>query len=448
MDSSDIAVTVLPSVPIIVRAEACLPDAATNDAAVAALRKAYASPESAMALLEANGLHVILTEPPAVHAFMRGPAGEEIFADGVSADKTAPVPMEALTAALLRHTTDATETAEEAVKAEAEKAAKAAELASVAAASAATLEAAKAELAEAEAKAEAAQAAAKEAEAAETAAQAAESQLAREATKAQLEGLFGDGSLPAPSRAQSAPPQPSYVAMDPIAEYRAGKIPLDTLPTLDRIAVLEADGADEATLEEARAQLRTEMGKWTQDAEALRLARAEEAKAALATRDPTIGDTKELEDYFAEKVTLREEAERTFYTGAFEQARLERIERARRAKIAAIEMQQAMAKAKAEAEAKEAEEEAARAAEAEAERNANDEVLSTTAYRDLAAKALADAARATANAEEAEAKLAADLSALIAADEAAREAAAQAKAAASAAEAALRELERELSAPS
>ena len=261
----------------------------------------------------------------------------------------------------------------------------------MAAASAATLEAAKAEVAEAEAKAEAAQAAAKEAEAAETAAQAAESKLAREATKAQLEGLLGDGSVPVPATASgSAPPasdaapqQPLFTGTDPIAAYRKGDISLDKLTTMDRIAVLEADGADEATLEAARAELRAEMTQWSEDAEKLRLARVEEAKAAIATRDLTLSEIKAREKVFAQKMREREEAEKNFYAGTFEQARLDRIEKARRAKVVALEMERAMAKAKADADAKQAEEDAKLAAE-----KAEEEAAKTRAQVEMAQRAL------------------------------------------------------------
>ena len=64
VDASEVVVTVLPSVPIVVRAEACLPDAAANDAAIAALRKAFATAEAAreaMKQLRENADNLALT---------------------------------------------------------------------------------------------------------------------------------------------------------------------------------------------------------------------------------------------------------------------------------------------------------------------------------------------------------------------------------------------------
>ena len=399
VDPADIRVSVKPSVPICVSAEVCLPDAAANDAAVAALRKAYATPESAMVLLEASGLHVILTESPAVTPFMRDPTGAEIGGpDDIPTGAEEVVPLEALTAAIRRHTgvsseserlaTQAIATAEAAAKAEEAMSAKAAELASVAADSAATLEAAKAEQVEAEVKAEAAKAAAKEAELAEATAQAAVNAVVRETTKAQLEGLLGDGSTPAPVPGSAAPdgvPQQTlFTSTDPVAAYRKGQLTLDQLSALDRIAVLEADGADAAMIEAEKHQLRADITQWAEDAQALRLARVEEAKAAIATRDLTLSEIKAREKVFAQKMREREEAEKNFYAGTFEQARLDRIEKARRAKVVALEMERAMAKAKADADAKQAEEDAKLAAE-----KAEEEAAKLKADAELAQHALA-----------------------------------------------------------
>ena len=422
--ASEVVVTVVPSSPMLVRAEACLTDAAATDAAVAALRKAFATSESAMALFGASGLNIVLreNEPPSVSAIMRGPSGEELAgADGSLASNAVPASLEALTAALRRRTGAMAAKAGETAKNLAEQAAharRAAELARVAAAKAATLDAARAARAaeeEAKSKAKAAAIASqREAEVAEATARSLDSKPARRKSSSSLLSWFFGSNTKA--IAQSSAPEPHL----PSATERDASV--DEVPTLDRIAALEADGADRATIEAERAKLQTEMAEWMQDAAAFRLSR--EAEAVAAAGAASRGWWGEM--VYREKMREREEAERKFYTGSFEQARLERIAKAGRAKLIAGEMQNV--KARAEAEAKLAEESADMGVdEEEAERRA--------------IQALADAARTTAGAE---AKLAADLDALIAAEEAAQEAAAQANAASIAAELALQELEREL----
>ena len=468
--ASEVIVTVVSSEPKVVRVEACLPDAAASSEAVAALSKRFGTIESALALLEVSNLHLVFFEPPDVRAFVRGPHGMEVSDAGVVLEPTPPEPLDVLMAALHRRQDERAATAEAILQElekratgslfQAAKATKVAELAGAASELAATQKTTKAD-----GKAKLATPGGKEGdvqsnvdaeELAHAAAllQAAEDNRQRGASKPllSLDWLFSDGAhavaphSPTPTSG-AAPLQAFFTATDPVATYRKGEISLDQLPTMDRIAVLEADGADAATIDAERAKLRAEMAQWSEDAEALRVARAEETGAAIAMRDLTFNDIKAKERVFAEKKRLREEAERRFYTGAFEQARLKRLENARRARVVASEMQQSIENAKVEAEARVVAIELQQSRMmAEVDAEAAEEVRRQAAptYRARAAKALADAALATANAEAAAAKLAVDFEAQVAAEAAAREAAAQANIAAATAEAALRELELEL----